>query len=200
MEAVFSAGADARGEIAQTPQGYVVFNVTAVQPPTTPSFEAIRAQVEQEFKNQRAQQLLAEKTQQLSDRARSEHDLAKAAKALGAQLKTSDLVGVNDQVPDVGAMSGAGSAAFGLKPGEISGPINTGNAGVVMALEEKQEPPAEQMEASKERIRNSLLEQKRAEFFNMYVDNLRKQMEKERRIRVNQQLMEQLVRTSQAGD
>jgi peptidyl-prolyl cis-trans isomerase D len=196
MSAVFNAGAEARGEMVHLPQGYAIFNVLQVEPPKTPTFEEAKARVEEDFKSERAQQMLAEKSQQLSDRARAAHDLAKAARELGAQLKTSDLVGVNDQVPDLGAMSGAAAVAFEMKPGEIGGPINTGQGAVVLALSEKQEPPAEALSASKDRIQEDLLEQKRNQFFSLFVDNLRKRMEEDKQIRINQQVMNQITRTS----
>ncbi len=44
-------------------------------------------------------------------------------------VKTSDLVGKDGQVPDVGSMTGPASVAFTLAKGAISGPINTGRNG-----------------------------------------------------------------------
>ena len=68
---------------ASIPQGYAIYQVTDIQPPQTPTFDQIKAKVEEQFKTQRAQAMLAQKTQELSDRAHSEHDLAKAAKEAG---------------------------------------------------------------------------------------------------------------------
>ncbi len=200
MEAVFASNSNARAEITHTPQGYVIFNVLEVKPPATPTFDEVKARVEQEIKGQRAQQLLLQKTNELSEQARAAHDLGKAAKAIGAEFKTSELVGPNDQVPDVGSMAGPGEAAFSMKPGEISGPINSGRGGVVLQLVDKQEPPVEQLAASRDRIRDTLLEQKRSEFFGIFVDNLRKQMEQDKRIRINVQVMNQLAGRGQTGD
>ena len=125
-DAIFSESEKSPPDVVQVPQGYVVFQLLSVLPPATPTFEEIHARVESEFKNERAGFLLQQKTQELSDRAKSGHDLKKAAKELGAAMKTSDLVSPDGQVPDVGSMSGAASGIFSLKPGEISGPINTG--------------------------------------------------------------------------
>ena len=100
--ALFSAKKNDPPAMAQTPQGYAIYQVTEIQPPQTPTFDQIKAQVEDQFKAQRAQALLAQKTQELSDRARAEHDLKKAAKELDATVKTSDLVNSTAQVPDVG--------------------------------------------------------------------------------------------------
>ncbi len=98
-QAVFSAADKSPADDVQIPQGYAVYQLVAIKPPATPSFDEIRSRVESEFKQDRASNLLAQKTQELSDRAKAEHDLKKAAKELGATLKTSDFVLPNDQVP-----------------------------------------------------------------------------------------------------
>ena len=103
MDAVFNAKEKAAPDESQIPQGYAIFQVQAVKPPATPSFEEIRSRVETEFKNERAGLLLQQKTQELSDRAKAEHDLKKAAKELGATVKTSELVLPDGQVPDIGS-------------------------------------------------------------------------------------------------
>src|SRR5580693_2378983 len=129
MDAVFTAEDKAPPDVAPASQGIAVFQLLAIKPQSTPSFQEIRSKVEQEFLNERSSVLLAQKVQELSDRAKSEHDLKRAAKELGATLKTSDLVLPDGQVPDIGSMSGPASVAFNLKPGEISGPLNNGADG-----------------------------------------------------------------------
>ena len=147
VSALFSAKKNDPPATASLPQGYAIYQVIDIQPPQTPTFEQIKDKVEQQFKDQRAQAQLAQKTQELADRAHSEHDLAKAAKEIGATVKTSELVDRTSQVPEVGAMSGAASVAFSLKPGEISGPFQGGSNGVVIKVVELQEPSPEQSEA-----------------------------------------------------
>ena len=105
-----------------------------------------------QFKNERAGFLLHQKTQELSDRAKADHDLKKAAKELGATVKTSDLVAPDGQVPDIGSMTNA-SAIFSLKPGDISGPITAGGNGVVAQLLEKQAPTDQEFAEKKDEIR-----------------------------------------------
>ena len=62
------------------------------------------------------------------------NDLAKAAKAVGATVKTSDLVGPSGQVPDFGAVGQVAPQLFDLSAGAISGPINAGRTGVVVKI------------------------------------------------------------------
>ncbi|PYY09577.1 MAG: hypothetical protein DMG69_10285 [Acidobacteria bacterium] len=200
-DAVFGEGEKSPPDMVQVQSGFVIFKVMAVKPPATPTLEEIRSRVEQEFQNERAGQLLGQKTQELSDRAKAEHDLKKAAKELGATLKASDFVLPNGQVPDVGSMTGPAAIAFTLKPGEISGPINSGATGAVLQVLEKQEPTADEFAQKKDEIRDSLVQQKQGELFGLFVNNLRQQMEKSGKIKVNQEEMKGLSRgASEQGE
>src|SRR5579863_854861 len=156
MDAIFSATADAPPDMTNLRQGYVVYQVTAVKPPQTPSFEQIRARLESEFVNQQATSMLAQKSQELSDRARALHDLKKAAKEEGATLKTSDFVTLKDQVPDVGSMSGQASVVFSMKPGAISGPIDNGSTASVLSLQQLQAPTQAEFQKQKDQIREQV--------------------------------------------
>ena len=53
--ALFAAKKNDPPGTAPTSQGYAIYQVTDIQPPQTPTFEQIKAQVEQQFKEQRAQ-------------------------------------------------------------------------------------------------------------------------------------------------
>ena len=199
-EAVFNAAEKSPPDQVQVPQGFVIFELEAIKPPATPTFEEIRSRVETEFKNERAATLLTQKTQELSDRAKAEHDLKKAAKELGATMKTSDLVLPDGQVPDIGSMSGAASVAFSLKPGDISGPVDSGNTGVVLAILDKQAPTDSEFAAKKDQIRDALVQGKQSEMFGLFMANLREQMEKSGKIKINEQEMKSLTKQQTEGD
>jgi len=195
--ALFAAKKNDPPGTAPTSQGYAIYQVTDIQPPQTPAFEQIKAQVEQQFKQQRAQALLAQRTQELSDRARAAHDLKKAAKELGATVKTSDLVDSNAQVPEIGPMNGAAAVAFSMKPGEISGPLQGGPNGVVLNVLEVQMPSPEEVKQNWDKAKETLLEQKRSEFEGLYVQGLRDRLEKEGKIKINKAEMERLTSLSE---
>jgi len=199
-QAAFSAAEKSPPDEVQVAQGFAIFELVAIKPPATPAFEEIRSRVETEFKNERAGTLLTQKTQELSDRAKADHDLKKAAKELDATMKTSDLVLPDGQVPDIGSMSGAASVAFSLKPGEISGPVNSGNTGVVLAILEKQSPTDQDFAAKKDQIRDTLLQGKQSEMFGLFMANLREQMEKSGKIKINEQEMKALTKPQAGGD
>ena len=194
MDAVFAATEKSPPDVAPASQGIVVFQLLAVKPAATPTFEEIRSRVEEEFKNERSSLLLSQKVQELSDRAKSEHDLKRAAKELGATVKTSDFVLPDGQVPDVGSMSGQASVAFTMKPGEISGPINSGANGVVHC-------GARESEAHGCRLRRQARSDSRCAAAGQAAGTLRSfrfepgdQMEKSGKIKINEEEMKELTR------
>jgi peptidyl-prolyl cis-trans isomerase D len=193
--ALFAAKKNDPPAISPVPQGYVIYQVTDIQPPQTPTFEQAKDKVEEQFKSERAQAQLSQKTQELADRAHAEHDLSRAAKEVGATVKTSELVDRNSQVPEVGAMSAGASVAFSLKPGEISGPVQGGNNGVVIKVVELQEPTPEQMKQNWDTVKDSLLQQRRNEVEQLYLENLRDRLEKEGKLKINKKEMERLSQT-----
>ena len=193
MSAVFNASEKSPPDLATTQQGYAVFQVVQIKPPATPTFDELRSRLMEEYSARRAQTLLEEKTNQLADRAKATHDLKRAAKELGATIKTSALVSPKDQVPEIGSLSGPASVIFTLKPGEISGPVNNGRTGVVMMLVDKQEPSPADFAKAKEEIRDTLLSQKRNEVFMLFASNVRQQLEKDGKIRINQEELKLLT-------
>jgi peptidyl-prolyl cis-trans isomerase D len=199
--AAFGQTANAPPDLVQLHQGFAIYQVMAVKPPSTPSFEEVRSQVEQAFKNERASSLLAQKTQELSDRAKADHDLKKAAKELGAEYKTSDFVAPDGQVPDLGSMTGPAAVAFTLKTGEVSGAIGTETSGAVLMVTDSQAPADADFAAKKDQIRDALLQNKQAEVFGLFVGNLRDQMDKSGKVKTNQKELETLTKArSEEGE
>jgi peptidyl-prolyl cis-trans isomerase D len=194
MDAVFSEAEKSPPDVAPASQGVVVFQLLAVKPASTPTFEEIRTKIEEEFKNERSSVLLTQKIQELSDRAKAEHDLKRAAKELGATMKTSDFVLPDGQVPDVGSMSGQASVAFNMKPGEISGPINSGTDAVVLAVLENQQPTDADYAAKRDQIRDQLLLQKQQERFALFVSSLVDEMTRSGKIKRNEEEIKLLSR------
>jgi peptidyl-prolyl cis-trans isomerase D len=173
-------------------QGFAVIQVTEVKPPSTPTFDQVKDRIAAEFKQQKAQAQLGQKLQELSDKARASHNLAEAAKAVGATVKTSDLVAPDGQVPDIGQLSSAAPQVFDMKPGDISQAINLGQKGVVIALVEKDAPTDAEFELTKNQVKAALLERKRSEVEEVFVTALRDRMQKEGKLVIDQKKVEAL--------
>ena len=199
MQAVFSAQEKSPPQSVGTQLGYVVFQVTRVKPPATPTFDEIRSQVESQFKTEKAAGMLEQKAAQISDRARALHDLKKAAKEVGAEVKTSDWLGAQSQAPDLGNMGGPASVAFAMKPGEISAPLFQGRTAAVLMVTDRQEAPAGDVAKTQDQIRDQLLRTKRQEALELYLAGMVKRLEKEGKIRKNQQQIDAYTRRSTLG-
>jgi len=196
MDAVFAATDKAKPDMASASDGTVVFQLVDTKPAATPAFEEIRSRVEDEFKNEQSRTLLSQKVQELSDRAKAEHDLKRAAKEMGATMKTSDLVLPDSQVPEIGSMSGAAAVAFNMKAGEISGPINNGSDAAVLSVLENQQPSDADYAAKRDQIRDQLMQGKQQERFGLFVSNLVDTMTKSGKIKRNEEELKALTRAN----
>jgi hypothetical protein len=65
---------------------------------------------------------------------------------------------------------------------------------VVLQVLERQQPREEEFAARKDQIRDSLLRSKQQDIFGLFLANLRKEMEKSGKIKINQQEMKTLTR------
>ncbi len=177
-------------------QGYVVYQVTKVIPARTPSLEEIKDRLTSDFKMDRGNELLQKRAKEMADRAHAEHSLEKAAKEFGATVKTSELVGRTSQVPEIGSMSGAAGAAFSLKPGEISGPINLPQKAAVLALLERQEASVTDPEFAQQRdaIREQLSNQKQQQALELFMSNVEARLKKEGKLKFNKSEIDRLAK------
>src|SRR5271170_52826 len=174
----FSVVKSADPAAVATGDGFAVFQVTDVKPAHAPEFAEYKSHILEDYREQQVPQLLSAQLNKLDERAKVLNDLKKAAAEMNVPLKTSDLVGKDGQVPDLGAMSGAGSVAFSLAKGAISGPINAGRSGIVLSVVDKQEPTAEDIAQNFAKTREDLLNQQREEIFRVYIGELTQKYEK----------------------
>jgi peptidyl-prolyl cis-trans isomerase D len=170
---------------APTGEGYAIFQVTGVQAAHSPTFADWKTHVLDDYRDEQLPALLAQKTAQLANQAKAMNDLGKAAKAVGATVKTSDLVGGSGQVPDFGEVSQVAPQLFDMAVGSISGPINAGRTGVVVKILDKQEPTADEIAKNFDQTRDQILDQKRNEAFSVFMSGVFDDYKKRNLIRMN---------------
>lgn len=187
LGAVFAATKDGMPQAVDTGDGtYAVFRVTDVNSAHTPTFVEYKSHVLDDFRDQQVTSLLGRKTNELADRAKAEGDLAKAAKEVGATMKTSDLVGRDQQAPDLGDLaSGPAASLFDLNVGQISGPIENQTTGVVAKIDQKQTPSADDLARNFDSTRETLLNQRRDQAYEVFVSDLVTRYEKAGRVLLN---------------
>jgi peptidyl-prolyl cis-trans isomerase D len=187
LTAAFATSKGAAPQIASTGDGFAVFQVEDVQAAHAPDFTTYRDHILSDYRTQQTPVLLEQKTTQMADKAHATNDLAAAAKEFGATIQTSDLVGHDGQVPDIGALATAAPQLFNLNPGQISGPIRGDRTGVVAKLDDKQEPTAQDITQHIDQAKEGLLDQKREEAFAVFVSSLADDYQKHSRVVMSKQ-------------
>ncbi|MBV8114467.1 MAG: peptidyl-prolyl cis-trans isomerase [Silvibacterium sp.] len=181
----FAAKKGGAPQVTTTGEGYAVFQVEDIQAAHAPTFADYKSHILDDYRQQQLPQLLSTKVNELANKAKADNDLAKAAKEVGATVKTSDLVGRDSQVPDIGALASSAPQLFDLNVGQFSAPINTGRTGIVAKLLDKEEPTSDDIAKHFDATREQMLEQRRDEAFAVFISTLQEKYQKEGRIRMN---------------
>jgi peptidyl-prolyl cis-trans isomerase D len=178
LAAAFEAPKGAAPQNASSGEGYAIFQVEDIKAAHAPDFATFKSHILDDYRSQKEPELLNAQLIKLSDLAKKLGDLHKAAAQMNLTVKSSDLVGRDAQITDIGSMSGAASVVFTMPVGGISGPVNEGVNGAVLQLTDKQEPSAADIAQHLDETRQTLLNQQRQEAFSVFVDSLMNRYEK----------------------
>jgi len=174
------------GKAVEHPLGYAVPKLLEVQLPKPGEFSSSRSQVEKDFIENKAQELMLAEAKKLSEDARKQGSLEKAAKAMGLSVKTSQQFKSDGTAgPDIGSNAAFNTAAFDLAPGKVSDPIPQFDK--VSVLQVKSHSPFDESAYLKEKptLRMRLLQQKQEPYFQEYLRNVTEELEKAGKIRIN---------------
>ena len=174
-------------ESIATGDGFAVFQVEDIRAAHAPDFDSYKQHIADDYKEQQVPQLMSAALAQLDARAKATNDLKKAAAEANLQMKSSDLVGHDGQVPDLGSLAGAASVVFTLPKGQISGPINTGRTGAVLVVTDRQEPDPQEIAKTFNQVRDQLLNAQREEIFRVFLGNVTEQYQKSGAIHLSKQ-------------
>ena len=178
LAAAFNAPKGAAPQSASSGEGYAIFQVQDIEAAHAPDFASYKPRILDDYRSQKTPELLNAQLIKLSDLAKKLGDLHKAAAQMNLTVKSSDLVGRDAQITDIGSLTGAASVVFTMPIGGISGPINEGVNGAVLQLTDKQEPTAADIAQHFDETKQTLLNQQRQEAFSVFVDSLMNRYEK----------------------
>ena len=167
----------------RTDRGYLVLDVTKVISAHQGSLEEVRDRVISTLKQQKATELARTKAEELAKRAKAGEKFAAAAKSLGLEAKTSDLLARNGSIS--GAASGKQlSDAFTLQSGNVAAPLNLGANWMVYQVVEKQEPNPADFEKQKKDLTEEVLQKKRELAFQAFRTALETRLRREGKLRI----------------
>ncbi|HTW80601.1 MAG TPA: peptidylprolyl isomerase [Terracidiphilus sp.] len=178
-------------QYAPTGEGYAIFQVTGIVAAHAPDFADWKSHVLDDYRHEQLPALLNKKTQELADKAKQYNDLNKAAKEVGATVKTSDPVNETGQVPDIGDVGQVAPQLFDLSVGAISGPIDADRNGIVAKIVDRQQPTPDEIQKNFDATREQILGQRQSQAFEVFMGSLMDQYKRNNLIRVNAKNAEQ---------
>lgn len=165
-EAAFSAEVGKLVGPVKTSFGYHLLEVSEKRPGGAQPFEAAREQIRSRLAAEQVQKLAETRAREIADRLEKER--AKNAQALeavakqtpGATFGTTGKFSENGPVPNLGFAPAFNTAAFSLKKGEVSDPIQMPRGWAVLSLQEVHEPRVPPLNEVEDRVRGAAAQQK----------------------------------------
>jgi peptidyl-prolyl cis-trans isomerase D len=116
-------------------------------------------------------------------------DFAKAAKAAGLEVKTTELVPRGSTLPEIGQSEAIDAAVFALPAGAVTDPIQTDNAIVVARVAEKKDVTPDEVTSGRSTMRTEVLNERRSRFFASYMTKAKQRMN----IRINPETLRRVT-------
>jgi len=182
-DAIFRLRQDELSLPVRTDRGYIVLSVKQIQPAHPGSLEEVRDKIVTELKQQKSALLARTKAEDLAKRVKAGEKFDSAAKSLGLEAKTSDLLARNGSIS--GAVSGKQiAAAFQLKTGDVGSPLNVGANWFVYRVAEKEEPNPADFEKQKKELSDQVLQTKRNMAFDAFRTSLEARLKQEGKLHI----------------
>jgi peptidyl-prolyl cis-trans isomerase D len=179
------------GQPVTLPKGIVITQLAQDVPAHTASLDEVRSQVEQDYRNDQAKVLAAEKAKDLAEKAKA-GDFKKVAASLGLTVKESKDFTRQDTVDNLISGSELGEA-FTLNPGQSSGVVAVGSNQIVFQVLTHTPADESTFAAQQGQLRQELLEQKRALAWDVYRQNLKQELIHQGKLKMNADALKTLV-------
>ncbi len=170
-------------------RGQAFLALVGKQAPYVPKLEEVRDRVREDVVRQKAKDLAREQAVTVSAELKKAPDFAKAAKAAGFEVKTTELVARQSAIPDIGVSDAVDRAAFSLAQGAVSDPITTDNAIAIVRVVERKDVTPSELGDARERFKAELLAERRNRFFSSYMVKAKQRM----KIEVNQETLNRVL-------
>lgn len=167
--------------------------VTDVQAPRQASLAEVQDSIRETMASKRATTLVSTRAQELLDKAKSMGgDLAKAAKAMGLEVKTTDDVTRN------GAIEGIGSSTyvqegFRLEQGAVFGPVSTPDSTIVAKVVAKSAADMAKFGEERSKIRDEIKSQKGRDRGMLFEAGLKEALVRQGKIKIHQEVINRLI-------
>jgi len=175
----------------------VLADVTDVQPSHPATFEEARSEVKSKATQEKLNQILTDKANELFSKAQSMGgDLEKAAKAMNIELKTSADVDRQGAIESVGTASSVPDA-FTKPVGALIGPMTVTGGRLIAKVVSKTPADIAGLVAQMETIKNELRSQRSRDRAQFFQDGLKERLKADGKLKVHQDIINRIVQTYQ---
>lgn len=185
-DVAFSLRAGEVSGVVNAGQGLAVLRVEKITPEHPAELLDVRPQVEQGCRREKATEMSKKRAGDLAERARSLGELAKAAAEFNLTVKTSEPFSREGSIAGVGPVASFSGAAFRMKVGEIGGPVTVDGADLLYRVVEQIFVTPEDVAKNRDTVRPQMLDQKRNSVFQLFLEELRRRLEKEGKLKTNE--------------
>ena len=186
-----------KGEISQpitAGNKIVLAMVNEVVPARAAKIEDVQSQIRDAIASRRSESVLRRHADELAEKAKSMGgDLAKAAKAMGLEVKTSGDIDRSGNIEGLGSASYVADG-FGRPEGSIIGPVSTADRSMVVAKVVGRTPAdMSQLPAQRATIRDEIKTQRARDRNMLFEAGVKEMLVKEGKIKIHQQAIDRLL-------
>lgn len=176
-------------EAIRVASGFTFVTVTGKQPSAVPALDAVKDKVTADVLTKKATDLAKAKASELAASVKGAPDFAKAVKAAGREVKTTELVARGSVIPDAGVSPAIDQAAFALPTGGVSDVITTDTGVVIVRVAEKTDVTPTELQTARDSLRRELLADRQNRFFGSYMTKAKEKM----KININQAALQRVM-------
>ena len=156
-QAAFSMQPGQVSDLVKTQYGFHIIKMVDKKPGSTRTLDEVRAQISDQLRFQKAQQLVSEQARVLDDKIDDASDLESAAKSVGIAVQESGFFAREEPIPGLGGSPQVAAQAFVLKDNEVSGALNSPRGPVFITVTGKQDPYVPKLEEVKDKVREDAI-------------------------------------------
>jgi peptidyl-prolyl cis-trans isomerase D len=184
------------GDVSQpirTDRGYVIISLKSVSPAHQGTLAEMHDKILTDYRQEKTVELAKQRATELAKLSQNGGDLAKAAKSLNLEMKTSDEVARDGSIPNAGPVKGL-QDAFAMPIGKAADPVFLGADWIVYRVVDHQQPNQADFDKQEKEIETQLLDAKRQMAFESFRSALLAELTKEGKVTYNEDVMKQLTR------
>jgi peptidyl-prolyl cis-trans isomerase D len=150
-------------DLVKTSFGYHIIKMVDNQPEVVRPFDAVKAEIVDQLRWQRAQQDAEAQAKTLATAATTPADLERVARERGLDVQESGLFLSTDPIDALGIQPELASAMFALKEGDVSAPQRVARGWVVATVSGRQDAYVPTLDEVRDRVRDDVVRDKAAE-------------------------------------